>query len=79
MIVGFAGGDIPKIAANQLLLKSASAIGVWWGQTAVEQPELADQITAELNQLLFARKLKPYVGRIFPLSKVTEILNCFTI
>ena len=30
LIVGFAGGEIPMIPANRLLLKRAAAIGVYW-------------------------------------------------
>lgn len=30
LIVGFASGSIPQLAANRLLLKNASALGVYW-------------------------------------------------
>lgn len=30
LIVGFSSGEIPRIAANRLLLKNAAAIGVYW-------------------------------------------------
>ncbi|UOH79124.1 hypothetical protein LQV05_000114 [Cryptococcus neoformans] len=33
LVVGFAGGTIENIPANLLLLKQASAIGVYWGAT----------------------------------------------
>ncbi len=36
LVIGFASGDIPKFAANILLLKEASAIGVWWGTWAAK-------------------------------------------
>ena len=38
LIIGFASGDIPKFAANILLLKEASAVGVWWGTWAAKNP-----------------------------------------
>ena len=37
LVIGFASGDIPKFAANILLLKEASAIGVWWGTWAAKK------------------------------------------
>ncbi len=37
-IIGFAGGKIPKIPANILLVKSCSAVGVWWGSYATRNP-----------------------------------------
>ena len=30
LVVGFSSGEIPRIPANRLLLKRASAIGVYW-------------------------------------------------
>jgi NADPH2:quinone reductase len=33
VIVGFAGGQIPSLPANRLLLKNASALGVYWGRS----------------------------------------------
>ncbi len=37
-VIGFAGGTIPKIPANLLLVKCCSAVGVWWGNSAVKNP-----------------------------------------
>lgn len=31
LVVGFAAGNIPSMAINRLLIKSASAVGVFWG------------------------------------------------
>ena len=38
VIVGFASGNIPNIPANRLLLKNASAIGLYWGELAYKEP-----------------------------------------
>ena len=38
LIVGFAGGRIPEIPANRLLLKELDAIGVYWGAWAEREP-----------------------------------------
>jgi NADPH2:quinone reductase len=38
LIVGFAGGRIPEIPANRLLLKELEAIGVYWGAWAEREP-----------------------------------------
>ena len=29
--IGFAGGEVPQIPANIMLVKNVSAIGFWWG------------------------------------------------
>jgi len=31
LVVGFAGGNIPKISTNLLLVKNSSLVGVYWG------------------------------------------------
>ena len=49
LIVGFAGGEIPSIPANLLLLKSASALGVLWGNSVRADPALQG---ANMRQLL---------------------------
>lgn len=38
LIVGFTSGRIPDIPANRLLLKEASAVGVYWGPWTERQP-----------------------------------------
>ena len=32
LVLGFASGEIPKLPLNLLLLKTAAALGVFWGQ-----------------------------------------------
>ena len=39
-VVGFASGKIPKIPANLLLVKSCSAVGVYWGSYSYRYPEM---------------------------------------
>ena len=37
LVVGFAGGKIPKIPANLLLVKNTDVMGVYWGAHLVHQ------------------------------------------
>ncbi len=69
LVVGFASGQIPQVAANLTLLKGASIIGVFWGSFAQRQV----QDNAANFQQLFAwhaqGKLQPRVSQIFPLAQ----------
>ncbi|MEG0636993.1 MAG: zinc-binding dehydrogenase, partial [Pseudomonas sp.] len=60
LVVGFASGAIPQMAANLVLLKGAAVVGVFWGAFAQRQP----QDNAANFQQLFAwhaeGKLKTY-------------------
>ena len=69
LVVGFAGGAIPKLPLNLLLLKQASAVGVFWGEFAVTS---RDENAANLAQLLAwyrEGRLKPHVSATFPLEQ----------
>ena len=44
LVVGFAGGEIPQIPANLLLLKNASAVGLYWGRYMAENPQLLQYV-----------------------------------
>ncbi len=75
VIIGFAGGKIPKIPANRLLLQSASAIGLYWGQYAFINPKLIGDSFNKLMQMYKDKQLKPKIGKIFKLEDATEALN----
>ena len=40
LIIGFAGGTIPKIEANRVLLKNISIVGLHWGEYRKHNPAL---------------------------------------
>jgi NADPH:quinone reductase len=75
LVVGFATGDIPKIAINLLLLKGSSLVGVFWGEFVRREPEL----NADNMKLLFAwlqhRKIHPLISRRYPLSQASQALD----
>ncbi|MDR2316314.1 MAG: NADPH:quinone oxidoreductase family protein [Pseudomonas sp.] len=69
LVVGFASGTIPQLAANLVLLKGAAVLGVFWGAFAQHQPE---DNAANFKQLFAWHaegKLKPLVSQIYPLAE----------
>ena len=75
IIIGFAGGKIPKIPANRLLLKSSSAIGLYWGQYAFINPPLIGESFDKLMKMYEEKKLKPKIGKIFKLEEASKALE----
>jgi len=75
LVVGFAQGEIPQIAANLLLLKGASAVGVFWGEFAKREPERNRAMLTELFTWLGERKLRPHVSRAYPLAEARQALE----
>lgn len=75
LVVGFASGHIPQMAANLVLLKGAAVLGVFWGAFAQRQP----QENAANFQQLFAwhaeGKLKPLVSQTYPLAEAGEAIE----
>jgi NADPH:quinone reductase len=75
LVVGFATGDIPKLATNLLLLKGSSLVGVFWGEFVRREPEL----NADNMKLLFSwlqhRKIHPLISKRYPLSQASHALD----
>ena len=74
LIVGFAGGRIATIPANRILLKSASAIGVLWGDRRDRDPELAQATFADLFSMYGRGDIKPVIYREYPLASAPQAL-----
>jgi len=69
LIVGFANGEIPRLAANLPLLKGCSIVGVFWGDYNRQQPQANAADLAQLFAWLEAGKLKPRIEGKFPLEQ----------
>ena len=59
LVVGFAAGEIPRIALNLPLLKTASIVGVNWGGLSAAHPEENVKLAATLIEWLSSGKLAP--------------------
>ncbi len=74
LIVGFASGRIPKLAANRLLLKRAAAKGVYWNHDD-DGPMLA-RVADQLMELLGDGRIDPLVDDRYGLEDLPEALDC---
>ncbi|KAI8782129.1 quinone oxidoreductase protein 2 [Biomphalaria glabrata] len=72
LTIGYASGSIPKIPANQLLLKSSSLIGVFWGSYAQSNPSAFSKSIQQVLQGVADNKLRPLVGKTFSLDEINE-------
>lgn len=75
LIVGFANGEIPSLPANLLLLKGASAVGVFWGEFAKREPAALRAALKELFGWLASGRLKPLVSRVYRLEDTALALD----
>jgi NADPH2:quinone reductase len=75
LVIGFTQGDIPKLPLNLLLLKEASAVGVFWGQFTVKDPVRHRTNLKQLFDWFEAGKLNPHVGATYSLSEASAAIN----
>lgn len=73
MVVGFAGGEIPEVRLNRLLLRDLSVVGVALEPWEQRHPGIAAELVDELEA--FAPRARPYVGHPLPLARAGEALG----
>ncbi|MDJ0868026.1 MAG: NADPH:quinone oxidoreductase family protein [Myxococcota bacterium] len=74
LVVGFAGGTIPSVKANRILLKNIAVVGVHWGAYAKHEPERVPETFAALFRLAEEKKIRPLIWGRFPLDEVPDAL-----
>lgn len=73
--IGFAGGAVPQIPANHLLVKNLSVLGFYIGGYMKFRPQVVrDSIDTLLGWYLDGR-LRPHIGHVLPLERAGEALD----
>jgi NADPH2:quinone reductase len=75
LVIGFANGEIPRIAANVLLIKGAAAVGVFWGDFAKREPKANAAMISELFGWLAQGRLKPHISHRYALADTPHALE----
>lgn len=74
VIVGFTSGRIPQAAANHVLVKNYSVVGLHWGLYTRRAPELIPPAARALLDLYEAGTIKPYISTRMPLKHAPRAL-----
>ncbi|MGO4670590.1 NADPH:quinone oxidoreductase family protein [Bosea sp. 2RAB26] len=72
LVVGFAGGAIPKIPLNLLLLRSCDLRGVFWGEFVAREPAAHRRNMERLLEWAAAGRISAHVHATFPLERAAE-------
>lgn len=75
LVIGFAGGTIPKLPANLVLVKGYSLVGVFWGSFTQREPKVYAENMAELMKWYSEGKVKPLVEAEFQLADAAKALH----
>jgi NADPH2:quinone reductase len=75
LVVGFAGGRIPSVPANRVLLKNMAVVGVLWGDYVNARPWYIGETQHALEQLHAERKIEPVVTKTYPLEEAPAAMR----
>ncbi len=75
LAIGFAGGDVPQVPANLLLVKNLSVMGLYWGGYLTFRPDVLTDSLKTLAGWIAEGSLRPHIGATFPLDRAAEALE----
>lgn len=75
LIVGFASGEIPKFAANHVLIKGYTVMGLRAGEATRRDPALGVRTRAALIDLAQQGVMRPAISHRFPLDQAGDALK----
>jgi NADPH2:quinone reductase len=75
LTIGFAGGRIPTVAVNRVLLKNFSVVGVHWGYYQRRGSPLVQEWMDALLKLHGQGQLRPVIYRAYPLREAAQALH----
>ncbi|MEO6318785.1 MAG: NADPH:quinone oxidoreductase family protein [Acidimicrobiales bacterium] len=75
LVIGFAGGAIPTLPANQVLLNNRTVVGVDWGAWTMRDAAGNQALLAELMGLAGSGALSPVQPIEYPLDAVVDALT----
>ncbi len=73
--IGFAGGEVPQIPANHLLVKNLTVIGFYIGGYLNFRPEIVRNSFETLFKWHAEGRIKPHISNVLPLSDVAKGMN----
>ena len=75
LVIGFAGGQIPSLPLNQMLLNNRTVIGVDWGAWTMRDAAGNQALLGELLSLAGSGALHPVEPTAYPLDDVVRALS----
>ena len=74
LVIGFASGDIPKLPANQVLLRNRRVTGVEWGGWVGKHPDRNQVLINEVIEMIAAGSLHPVEPTPYPFEDASSAL-----
>ncbi|MGH3492680.1 MAG: NADPH:quinone oxidoreductase family protein [Sciscionella sp.] len=74
VIVGFAGGSIPTLKMNRLLLRNLTLTGITMDVMETEHPGTLERVRSGVQELLDTGRLSPAIGATYPMERAGDAL-----
>ena len=75
LAIGFAGGEVPQVPLNQLLVRNLTVIGLWWGGYTAFAPRMMTESLAQLLEWYAAGRLHPHIGQELAFERLQDGLQ----
>jgi NADPH2:quinone reductase len=75
LVIGFAGGTVPQIPANHLLVKNVDVIGLNWPAYAELNPQVMTESFRILIGWYLQGAVQPHISATYPLEQAVEALR----
>ncbi len=75
LVIGFAGGGIPSLPANQVLLNNRTLVGIDWGAWTMRDPHGNQALLTQLMEYAGSGALHPVEPTEHPLEDVVQVLT----
>jgi NADPH2:quinone reductase len=75
VVIGFAGGSIPEVRVNRLLLRNLTITGISMDTLDAEHPGTLERVRDGVQALLDGGDIHPFVGAVFPFESAREALE----
>ena len=75
LTIGFAGGTVPQIPANLLLVKNLTVMGLYWGGYLKFAPQHLTQSLHQIFDWIATGALRPHISDILPFDHYLEGLD----
>jgi NADPH2:quinone reductase len=75
LVIGFAGGEVPAIPINLVLIKRSSLVGVFLGDWIVANEGAARENMQELCDFYLEGRIRPHISARYPLERAGEAIE----
>ncbi len=75
LVIGFAGGRIPTIAANRIMLKNISVVGLNWGAYRDHHGAYVAEVHREICEMHTTGRISPMIYRTYAFEDLPDALD----